>query len=199
MENFVTDINDLDLKKTYTYKDYLLWKFKERVELIKGKVFKMSPAPSISHQEISRNINRVLDHYFFGKSCKVLYAPLDVLLSDKKKSSKENEIFTVVQPDLCVIYDPEKIADGKKCIGAPDLVIEILSPGNSKKEMDYKFDLYQEAGVQEYWLVYPEEKSINIFVLKDDEYIGLKPISEGQILTSSLFPELQADVDKIFV
>ncbi len=65
--------------------------------------------------------------------------------------------------------------------------------------MDYKFDLYQEAGVQEYRLVYPEEKSINIFVLKDDEYIGLKPISEGQILTSSLFPELQADVDKIFV
>lgn len=199
MEHFVTDINDLDLEKTYTYRDYLLWKFKERVELIKGKIFRMSPAPSISHQEISRNINRVLDHYFFGSSCKVFYAPLDVLLTDKKKPSEENEIFTVVQPDLCVICDPEKIADGKKCIGAPDLVIEILSPGNSKKEMDYKFDLYQEAGVQEYWLVYPEEKSINIFVLKDDEYIGLKPISEGQILTSSLFPELQADVDKIFV
>ncbi len=199
MEHFVKDINDLDFTKTYTYKDYLLWKFKERVELIKGKIFKMSPAPSISHQEISRNINRVLDHYFFGKSCKVFYAPLDVLLSDKKKSSEENEIFTVVQPDLCVICDPEKIADGKKCIGAPDLVIEILSPGNSKKEMDYKFDLYQEAGVQEYWLVYPEEKSINIFVLKNDEYIGLKPVSEGQILTSSIFPELRADVDKIFV
>lgn len=199
MEHFVTDINDLDLEKTYTYRDYLLWKFKERVELIKGKIFRMSPAPSISHQEISRNINRVLDHYFFGKPCKVFYAPLDVLLTDKKKSSEENEIFTVGQPDLCVICDPEKIADGKKCTGAPDLVIEILSPGNSKKEMDYKFDLYQEAGVQEYWLVYPEEKSINIFVLKNDEYIGLKPVSEGQILTSSIFPELRADVDKIFV
>ncbi len=199
MERFVKDINDLDFTKTYTYKDYLLWKFKERVELIKGKIFKMSPAPSIIHQEISRNINRILDHYFFGKSCKVFYAPLDVLLPDKKKSSEENEIFTVVQPDLCVICDPEKIADGKKCIGAPDLVIEILSPGNSKKEVDYKFDLYQEAGVQEYWLVYPEERSINIFVLKDGEYIGLKPISEGQILTSSLFPELRADVDTIFV
>lgn len=199
MEHFVTDINDLDFTKTYTYKDYLLWKFKERVELIKGKIFKMSPAPSIIHQEISRNINRILDHYFFGKSCKVFYAPLDVLLPDNKRSSEENEIFTVVQPDLCVICDPEKIADGKKCIGAPDLVIEILSPGNSKKEMDYKFDLYQEAGVQEYWLVYPEERSINIFVLKDGEYIGLKPKSEGQILTSSLFPELRADVDTIFV
>lgn len=175
MEHFVTDINDLDLEKTYTYRDYLLWKFKERVELIQGKIFKMSPAPGIMYQEISRNINRVLDHYFFGKSCKVFYAPLDVLLPDKKKSSEVNEIFTVVQPDLCVICDPEKIADGEKCIGAPDLVIEILSPGNSKKEMDYKFDLYQEAGVQEYGLVYPEEKSINIFVLKNDEYIGLKP------------------------
>lgn len=199
MEDFITDINDLDLEKTYTYRDYLLWKFKERVELIKGRIFRMSPAPSITHQEISRNINRVLDHYFFGKPCKVFYAPLDVVLTDKKKSSEANEIFTVVQPDLCVICDPEKIADGKKCIGAPDLVIEILSPGNSKKEMDYKFDLYQEAGVQEYWLVYPEEKSINIFVLKNNEYIGLKPVSEGQILTSSVFPELQAEVDKIFV
>jgi len=199
MENFVTDINDLDLEKTYSYKDYLLWKFKERVELLKGKIFRMSPAPNITHQEISRNINRVLDQYFFEKPCKVFYAPLDVLLTDKKKSSEENEIFTVVQPDLCVICDPEKIADGKKCIGAPDLVIEILSPGNSKKEMDYKFDLYQEAGVLEYWLVYPEEKSINIFILKNGEYIGLKPVSEGQILTSSIFPELQADVDKIFV
>lgn len=199
MENFVTDINDLDLKKTYTYSDYILWKFKERVELIKGKIFKMSPAPNISHQEISRNINRILDHYFFNKSCKVFYAPLDVLLTDKKKSSEENEIYTVVQPDLCVICDLEKIADGKKCLGAPDLVIEILSPGNSKKEMDSKFDLYQESGVLEYWLVYPEEKSINIFVLEDNKYIGLKPVSEGQILTSYIFPELKADMDKIFI
>ena len=199
MENFVTDINDLDLKKTYTYSDYILWKFKERVELIKGKIFKMSPAPNISHQEISRNINRILDHYFFNKSCKVFYAPSDVLLTDKKKTSEENEIYTVVQPDLCVICDLEKIADGKKCLGAPDLVIEILSPGNSKKEMDSKFDLYQESGVLEYWLVYPEEKSINIFVLKDNKYIGLKPVSEGQILTSYIFPELKADMDKILI
>lgn len=117
----------------------------------------------------------------------------------KKKTSEENEIYTVVQPDLCVICDLEKIADGKKCVGAPDLVIEILSPGNSKKEMDSKFDLYQESGVLEYWLVYPEEKSINIFVLKDNKYIGLKPVSEGQILTSYIFPELKADMDKIFI
>jgi Uma2 family endonuclease len=197
MENFITDINDLDVNKKYSYADYLLWKFKERVELIKGKIFKMSPAPNISHQEISRNINRVLDQYFFEKSCKVFYAPLDVLLMDSKKSP-ENEIHTVVQPDLCVICDLSKIADGKKCVGAPDLIVEILSPGNSKKEMDYKFDLYQEAGVLEYWLVYPEERSINIFVLKDQRYIGLKPASEGQILNSYIFPDLKADVDKIF-
>lgn len=83
MEHFVTDINDLDSEKTYTYNEYLLWKFKERVELIKGKIFRMSPAPSISHQNISRNINKVLDHYFFGKPCKVFYALLDVLLPGK--------------------------------------------------------------------------------------------------------------------
>lgn len=199
MENFITDINDLDLNKKYSYADYILWKFKERVELIKGKIFKMSPAPNVSHQEISRNINRVLDYYFLDKPCKVFYAPFDVLLTDKKKSSADNDIQTVVQPDLCVICDLEKIADGKKCVGAPDLVIEILSPGNSKKEMDYKFDLYQEAGVSEYWLVYPEEKSVNIFVLKEGQYIGLKPASEGQIFNSHHFPELTADVDKIFI
>lgn len=199
MENIITDINQLDVNKTYSYSDYILWKFKERVELIKGKISKMSPAPNISHQEISRNINRLLDQYFFGKTCKVFYAPLDVLLPDKKKSSSANEIFTVVQPDLFVICDPIKISDGKKCVGAPDLVIEILSPGNSKKEMDSKFDLYQEAGVLEYWLVYPEEKSINIFILKNNEYIGLKPISEGQTFTSYIFPELKIEVDKIFI
>lgn len=198
MEKYIYDINQLDLAKTYSYADYLLWKFQERVELIKGKVFKMSPAPSVSHQKTNANFFRILDQYFFDKKCNLFFAPFDVALLNKQKSTPESEVFTIVQPDLCIICDEEKLADGKKCVGAPDLVIEILSPGNSKKEMDIKFDLYQEAEVLEYWLVYPEEKSINIFVLQDGKYIGLKPFGEGQILKSPTFIGLAFEVDRVF-
>lgn len=194
----ITDINQLDMDKTYSYADYVLWKFQERVELFKGKIFKMSPAPSVNHQTISRNINRYLDQYFIKSKCELFYAPFDVRLLNKKKSTPEKEIFTVVQPDLCVICDVKKL-DKKGCNGAPDLIIEILSPGNSKKEMDIKFDLYEEAGVLEYWLVYPDEKSVIIYILKDGKYIGLKPFTEGQILKSTFFPDLEIDLDKVFV
>jgi len=176
-----------------------MWRFKERVELFKGKIFKMSPAPNLDHQDISRRINRKLDQYFIKSSCSLFYAPVDVVLFDKKKSVEKNqEIYTVVQPDLFVVCDAEKIADGKKCVGAPDLVIEILSPGNSEKEMNIKYKLYEEAGVQEYWLVYPAEKSINIFVLEKDQFIGLKPYSETEILKSKIFPDLEIDLNEVF-
>lgn len=192
MSQHIYDINDLDLSKTYTYADYLMWRFKERVEILKGKVLKMSPAPNIAHQKVSRNINRALDRYFMERPCQVFYAPIDVMLFGK------DGVHTVVQPDLCVICDQSKISDGKKCIGAPDLVVEILSPGNSQREMDVKFNLYEEAGVLEYWLVYPAEKSVNIFILKNGKYIGLKPFSETEILNSPLFPGLEMDLNNVF-
>lgn len=198
MENFVYNIKDLDLNKTYSYADYVLWKFKERVELIKGKIFKMSPAPNLYHQEISGALHAFLFNYLERHNCKLYTAPIDVALLNKKKSTLEKEIFTIVQHDLCIICDAEKIADGKKCIGAPDLIIEILSPGNSQKEMNLKFNLYEEAGVLEYWLVYPDVKSINIFILENGKYIGLKPFSDEEILKSPLFPDLEFDVNRIF-
>ncbi|MDR0793290.1 MAG: Uma2 family endonuclease [Chitinophagaceae bacterium] len=197
MSQYIYDINELNLDNSYTYADYLLWRFKERVELIKGKILKMSPAPARIHQYISQNINIVLYKYFENNPCQLYYAPFDVRLPNKKKSTKEKEIFTVVQPDLCVICDINKL-DDNGCIGAPDLIVEILSPGNSQKEMNIKFNLYEEAGVQEYWLVYPAEKSINIFTLQDGKYIGLKPYSETEILKSKLFPDLEMDVSKVF-
>ncbi len=194
----ITDINQLDMDKTYSYADYILWKFQERVELFKGKIFKMSPAPSTSHQQISRTFAGNFYIFFKDKSCEFFTAPFDVRLLNKKKSTPEKDIYTVVQPDLCVICDVEKL-DKKGCNGAPDLIIEILSPGNSKKEMDIKFDLYEEAGVLEYWLVYPEEKSVLIYILKEGKYIGLKPYTEGQTLKSTLFPDLEIELDKVFV
>ena len=194
----ITDINSLDLTKSYTYADYLTWNFQERLELLKGKIFKMSPAPSRIHQEVSAKIFRKLDRYLENKTCNIYYAPFDVRLINYKKSTIDKEISTVFQPDICVICDKEKL-DDRGCLGAPDLIIEILSPGNSKKEMDIKFDIYEENGVKEYWIVEPLQKSILIYTLQNEKYIGLKPIAEEGLVHSPLFPEMSFDVVDVFV
>ncbi len=193
----ITDINDLDLNKTYSYADYLTWQFQEKLELIKGKIFKMSPAPSTNHQRISRKLTGFMIYAFKNHSCELFIAPFDVRLLDKKKSALDKEIHTVVQPDLCVICDEAKI-DERGGIGAPDLVIEILSPGNSNKEMKYKFDLYQEAGVLEYWIVNPADKTFFIYVLKDNQFIGMHPLIEEDTIQSKLFPQLDFKLESIF-
>lgn len=197
MPSIVTDFDELDLNGTYTYADYLLWQFKERVELIKGRIFKMSPAPNTSHQLISSKLQGNLFVHLKDKSCYLFSAPFDVRLFDTRKSAFINrDIYTVVQPDLCVVCDKNKL-DEKGCLGAPDLVIEILSPGNSKKEVDSKFDLYQESGVREYWIVQPIDQNVFIFTLNDSGvFVGLKPATEQ--LRSVIFPELSIDLKEIF-
>ena len=195
--SIVYKLSDLDLTKTYSYADYLLWQFQERVELIKGKIFEMSPAPSRKHQVVSRVLNRYLDRYFEFQRCGLYDAPFDVRLINFKKSTDDKKVFSVVQPDLCVVCDEIKL-DDRGCIGAPDLVIEILSPGNSKKEMGIKFNLYEENHVKEYWIVEPAENSIFVYTLKKGKYIGLKPCIEGEKITSPLFPELDFEIEKIF-
>ena len=197
MPSIITNIKDLDLKASYTYADYLLWNFKERVELIRGKIFKMNPAPSSYHQEISFELSGIFYNYFKNKPCKVYSAPFDVRLINYKESNTNNKIITVVQPDLCVICDLSKI-DERGAIGAPDLIIEILSEGNSKKEMDIKYDLYEENGVKEYWIVNPNEKTIAIYVLQNDKYIGIKPLIEDSKLQSPTFPTLKFPVKRVF-
>ena len=192
-----TDINELDLKKTYSYADYLTWQFQDKLELIKGKIFKMSPAPSTNHQRISMELAGILYNFFKPHQCNLFAAPFDVRLIDKKKSTLDKEIFTVVQPDLCVICDETKI-DERGAIGAPDLVIEILSPGNPNKEMKYKFDLYEEAGVQEYWIVNPADKTLFIYVLKENQFIGMHPLIEEDSIQSKLFPDLDFQLAEIF-
>ena len=191
----ITDINELDLNGVYSYADYLLWKFQQRVELLKGKIFTMSPAPNTKHQRISKNLNGELYLFFKGKTCQLFAAPFDVRLPQKSK--KDEQIYTVVQPDLCVICDPNKL-DERGCIGAPDLIIEILSPGNSKKEMKDKFELYQEAGVAEYWIVHPTEENILVFVLKDGKYSSLPPVVMGDMITSEVFSGLKIDTKDVF-
>ncbi len=193
----ITNSKQLDVNAIYTYADYLTWQFQERLELIKGKIFKMSPAPSSSHQKISLELTGILYNFLKNKPCNLFVAPFDVRLLDKKKSKEDQEIYTVVQPDLCVICDDSKI-DERGAIGAPDLVIEILSPGNSNKEMKYKFDLYEEAGVLEYWIVNPADKTVFVFVLKENQYVGMHPLIEEDNMKSYLFPDLSFPLSGIF-
>ena len=167
----ITKLSQLDLNKKYSYADYLLWKIKERVELFKGMIAEMSPAPSTTHQRILLILTRIFDAFFIHHSCSLFFAPIDVRLLNKKKSTKDKDIYTVVQPDLIVVCNENKI-DERGCLDAPDLVVEILSPGNSNKEMNIKYELYEEAGVQEYWIIHPAERQLLIYVLENGIFIG---------------------------
>lgn len=185
---------DLDMNKTYTYADYFKWKFEERVELIKGRIFKMSPAPSRMHQKISSRLHGYLFTFLDGNSCELYSAPFDVRIPRKSKADKD--IITVLQPDLCVICDLSKL-DDRGCLGAPDLVIEILSPSNNKKELKNKYEVYEEAGVKEYWVVYPAEPGIMIHTLIEDKYVASRMLVEG-LASSSVLAGFSVDVEELF-
>ncbi len=196
----ITQLSQLDLNASYTYADYLTWQLDKTVELIKGKIMMMSPAPNVKHQSISWQLSGILFQYFKSKGCHAFTAPFDVRLNDQQKSIKANqEIHTVIQPDLCVICDPDKLTE-QGCLGAPDLIIEILSKGNSKKEIQTKYDLYQESGVTEYWIIYPYEQVVHQFVLDQatNKYQLLKMFAEDDIATSHIFADLEVDLKEVF-
>ena len=196
----ITQLSQLDLNKTYSYADYLTWQFDETVELFKGKISLMAPAPNVRHQGISGNLHGLCYSFFRHKKCRLFTAPFDVRLYDRKKSILANkDIHTVVQPDLCVICQPE-LLDEQGCNGAPDWVIEILSKGNSKKELQTKYELYQETGVSEYWLVYPYEQAIYQFVLDNitARYQLFAMYAGDDLAKPYLFPELQIDLADVF-
>lgn len=192
----ITSLSQLDPEGTYTYADYLMWKFEERVELLKGKIAQTS-APNRIHQRISGRLFLSLGNALAGSKCEVYAAPFDVRLTKFSKAQNKT-ISTVVQPDLCFICDPGKL-DARGCIGPPDLIIEVLSPGNSKKEMKDKFELYEESGVAEYWIVFPDFQTIQVFQLnRQGKYIGLPPSVSGDVLTTPVVPALAMNVGEIF-
>lgn len=191
-------LEDLDLNKSYTYADYLTWQFDHMVELIRGKIFKMSPAPSRYHQKVSANILRRLLYFFGNHSCDVYHAPFDVRLPLSPDKIRDDQIDTVVQPDISVICDLEKL-DEKGCLGAPDWIIEILSPSTSQKDRKDKFDLYENAGVREYWMIHPVDKYLYVYILDEKgRFIGQRPYGCGDVVTPSIFPTLRIDLDEVF-
>ena len=157
----------LDLRKRYTYADYLTWIDEKSRELINGFIQMMSPAPRRIHAKASNKISLHLNLCLLknkGK-CEVYTAPFDVRLP-KNGETADDKIDTVVQPDICVVCDLSKL-DDLGCCGAPDMIVEILSPSSLKKDVHEKFVLYQEHGVKEYWIVNPKERAITVFILQE--------------------------------
>lgn len=196
----ITELSQLDLDARYTYADYLNWQLDKTIELIKGKISLMSPAPNLQHQRISTRLTGILYAHFKKQRCQLFAAPFDVRLYDRRKSVVANqEIHTVVQPDLCVICDDEKL-DPRGCLGAPDWIIEILSQGNSKKEMQTKYELYRESGVKEYWIIYPFEQAVHQFVLDEvaDKYELMRMFAGEDKASPHLFPDCVIDLQEVF-
>jgi Uma2 family endonuclease len=151
----------------YSYADYLTWTDDKMREIINGVVYLFS-APIRSHAEvIPPFMVRAWSHIRKRKGkCKIYTAPFDVRLPINGETDK-NKIFNVVQPDICVVCDPSKL-DRNGCIGAPDLIVEVNSPSTSKRDLNLKFSLYEKSGVKEYWVVYPNDKAVSVFLLQPD-------------------------------
>jgi Uma2 family endonuclease len=151
-------------KERYTFADCLTWDEQERFEIINGEAF-MLASPSRVHQEVSGELFRQLANFLEGKRCKVYPAPFAVRLFEKEEDDPEN-VDTMVEPDICVVCDKTKL-DDHGCKGAPDLVIEILSPSSRRHDRLVKLGLYQQAGVREYWIVNPDDRTIQVFLLEN--------------------------------
>ncbi len=192
-------IEEPDLSGTYSYSDYLTWQWTEMAELIHGKIYKMSPAPTSIHQKVSGRLFLEIGNFLKGKKCQLFSAPFDVRLPLSPKKNSDREITTVVQPDLCVVCDPSKI-DERGCLGAPDWIIEILSRHTSAKDLREKFDVYEEAGVREYWVVHPQEQTVLIYSLDEKgKYESLlKPLVSTDAVTPMTLPGLTIQLADVF-
>lgn len=148
----------------YTVQDYLAWDDGERWELIGGQIYNMTPAPRLSHQDVVLNFGAELKQSLKGYPCKPYIAPTDVILSDED----------VVQPDVFVVCDPKKM-EGDRVEGAPDFIAEVLSPSTAAKDRREKRALYEAHGVKEYWLVDPDARLLERYLLKKGKY-GLSEV-----------------------
>lgn len=155
-------------KTSYTFADYLVWEENEHIELLNGELIMMAP-PSTRHQLISGELFRQLANFLEGKKCRVFHAPFGVRLFEEKNDKPEN-IQTVFEPDISVICDLNKL-DKYGCKGAPDFIIEVLSPSTQKHDRIIKLQQYQRAGVKEYWIISPEDETVQIFLLDNTQNI----------------------------
>ncbi|TDQ11169.1 Uma2 family endonuclease [Pedobacter metabolipauper] len=194
-ETVLHSLNEIDASKSYSYAAYLSWQFEERVELIRGKIYEMC-APTMDHQDVAGNLFVKLSVFLEQKQCKAYIAPCDVRFPTG--STKDKDIYTVLQPDLFVLCDKTK-REPLGCIGAPDLVAEVLSRGSSSKDRKLKFDIYQEFGVREYWVINPFKRTLVKYVLQKDGLYdaGTELLADG-LLTSSVLPGFMVSLREVF-
>lgn len=183
-------------KKQYTFADCLAWDESQRAEIINGEVFLMAP-PSRVHQEIAAELTRQFGNYLEGKRCKVYPAPFGVRLFERDGDRPE-DIDTMVEPDLSVVCDEGKL-DDHGCRGAPDLVIEILSPSSQRHDRFVKLGLYQWAGVREYWIVDPAYRSVQVFMQDGRGYLQiLEDYGRNDIARVNVLDGCFIDLSKVF-
>lgn len=180
----------------YTFADYITWPDEERWELIEGKAWDMSPAPNREHQRLSMYLSVEIYSFLKDKPCEVYAAPFDVRLPDSDQSSEE-DILSVVQPDLAVICDKKKL-DKRGCVGAPDLIVEILSPSTSYKDETHKLKLYEKHGVREYWVINHDAEIIMVHHHNGEKFDKTDYLRGDDILMSSVLPELELPLKSIF-
>lgn len=182
-------------RNRYSYADYLSWDEDKRCEIIDGEIYDMN-SQSLTHQRISLELSMQLATFFDDKPCQVICAPFDVALS--KATSINDEIFTVVQPDIMVVCDEKKIEE-QRIVGAPDLIIEIISPSTAAKDSITKKALYEKAGVKEFWLVSPTDRLVRVYRLEKDGRFGRdKVFDEKAQIKIALFEGLSIDCRRVF-
>ncbi|MBF0205580.1 MAG: Uma2 family endonuclease [Oligoflexia bacterium] len=181
-------------EKTYSYADYLTWDESERWEIIGGIPY-MQAAPSTKHQEVLMEISRQISNYLSGKSCKVYPAPFCVRLD---LDENDNNVKNVVEPDITIACDKSKI-DDKGHKGAPDMIVEILSPSSGRNDKVLKFNKYEQAGVKEYWIVEPNEKIVSVFILQTNGKYGRPDMFvETDKIKISIFDNFEIDLKLVF-
>ena len=183
-------------EKYYTYGDYKSWDDDLRWELIDGEAFCMSPGPRATHQVLLTKLCGILFNYFDGKECQLLVAPFDVMLPNDDEP--EDDIDTVVQPDVMILCDMTKLQDnGIK--GAPDVVFEILSPTTARRDLDDKFKLYERSGVNEYVTVDPQSRVMTAYRRDSTgQFSWKKNYGADDVLEFGLFPELKISLSSVW-
>lgn len=185
----------LPKEERYTLSDALKWDEQEHIELLEGTPIMMAP-PSRAHQEISGALFAQLHNYLEGKKCRVYAAPFAVRLFERPGDRPEN-VDTLVEPDLSVVCDPDKL-DDIGCKGAPDLIIEVLSPSTQRHDRLTKYNLYERAGVKEYWIVSPDERTVQVSVLTDGRYRVLEVYTEQDIAKVHVLDGCFIELSRVF-
>ena len=185
-----------EANRRYTYADYKNWELKEgeRYELIRGEAFAMA-GPNTRHQIVSGRIFLQLGNHLEGKPCRAFYAPFDVRLFYDEELGEDDD--TVVQPDIMVVCDKNKIGD-EGIRGAPDLVIEILSPSNTAIEMEEKRCLYRDAGVREYWVADPKNNRVTVYCFRGGEVLSAKTYESADTAPVGILPGFGIALDRVF-